>query len=794
MPILLGVYLAGVLLLLAKVAAEQLVVRRFARRAAPVARAEWNVLLCSVAAALRVRRPVVLLRSEAPTMPFTWGVVRPFILIPTGADEWPAARRQAVLLHEMAHVARHDCLTQTLAAIACALYWPHPGVWWAARRLRVEQELACDDQVLTRGIPARDYAGHLLAVARARRVAPLAALGSYMAAPSHLEVRMRAAIDRTRARAAPGKRAAVLSALLTAALLLPLSVIRADGAKEEPYDAAGAPRAGESAAPLRTSPEGAGLHGGGDTADGEMAEYGADAAAAAQASSQASLGGIWNIRLTGADEVSEMREAHGDVPLMHVLLREPGFNTFYLPLTSLEGLSAEQVASTGAVRFRLRKDAGTFTFVGDFRGGSGTGRFEFTPDPAFADALARRGLARPTPEQQLSLARHDVGLDLLDELAAHGYAQPTTEVLDRVGRSGVDVEYIREMAELGYRLGTVEELIRLSNRGVNSLIRELASLGYRGLAPADLLRMRNSGVNLDFVQRMNERAGRRLTPAELVELRNRGGEGAPAEGPAPADARAPAEGPTASSSTPLEGRWVIHRAQGASADLELFWTDTTNWRRWIPTAELHGVSAGTIAAQGVVPVSFRIEQDAGIFEFNGTFRNGGGSGEFRFRPNRQFASTLRSLGVEGVGSVTDHHLKNFAWGDISAAEIREFRALGLWPLTFDDARRLAIYGATPDYVRGMHSAGVSDATTVSALVRMRISGVTTGYARDLAALGYGGLSERELVQLWRGRVTPEFVRSVHEAGYTGVSPETLIAMRRRGIEATRAINPSTAAR
>jgi hypothetical protein len=573
----------------------------------------------------------------------------------------------------------------------------------------------------------------------------------------------------------PGHRAAVFSALFTVALLLPLSVIRADGAKEgsapRPGGAAGEPRAGAPATPpFRTTRAAAGLGAGVDSA----AESPPAARAAARASSQAQLGGTWNMRLAAADEARETAEAHGGAPIVHVAMRAPGLNTFYVPLTSLEGLTAAQIASSGAVRFRLRKDAGAFTFGGDFRDGRGTGHFDFTPDPAFAEALARRGMARPTPEQQLSLARHETGLDLLDELAAHGYAQPTTEALVRVGRTGVDLRYVRQMAALGYRLGTVQELVHLSNRSVGpSFIRELASLGYRGLSPTELVRMRNSGVDPDFIRRMNERAGRELTPAELVDLRNRNETSMPANGPA-----------TASASTPLEGRWVIHRAQGVSADVELFWTDNTNWRRWISMAALRGVTADVITAPGPIPVSFRMEQDAGTFEFEGTFRNGRGTGEFRFRPNRQFASTLVSLGVDGVGSVTDHQLKNFAWGGISAGEIREFRALGIWPLSFDEARRLAIYRATPDYVRGMQSAGVSDANTVAGVVDMRIYGVTTGYAQELAAIGYRGISGRELIRMSRGRVTPEFVRSVREAGYRGVTPEVLIAMRRRGIEET----------
>jgi beta-lactamase regulating signal transducer with metallopeptidase domain len=60
-------------------------------------------------------------------------------------DGWTLDRRRAVLLHELAHVRRRDLVGHTIGRFACALYWFHPLVWTAAKRLRSESERACDD-------------------------------------------------------------------------------------------------------------------------------------------------------------------------------------------------------------------------------------------------------------------------------------------------------------------------------------------------------------------------------------------------------------------------------------------------------------------------------------------------------------------------------------------------------------------------------------------------------------------------------------------------------------------------
>lgn len=160
-----GTYTAGVFVMLMHLARQRWRVHRLAREAGEVGDAKWTSLLSECAARLRLRRSVRLLRSREHSMPMAFGTRRPAILIPATGDTWPDDRRQAVLLHELAHVARRDCLTQMLAHVACTMYWFHPGAWWVARQMRTERELACDDRVIAAGARASDYAGHLLEIA-----------------------------------------------------------------------------------------------------------------------------------------------------------------------------------------------------------------------------------------------------------------------------------------------------------------------------------------------------------------------------------------------------------------------------------------------------------------------------------------------------------------------------------------------------------------------------------------------------------------------------------------------------
>jgi HEAT repeat protein/beta-lactamase regulating signal transducer with metallopeptidase domain len=160
--LLLGVWAAGAALVASRWLAGMVALRRCLKGARPISGPGWDEPLRRASDRLLLDTPVRLLVSDRVPMPLTAGVLRPVVLLPESALEWSEERRRAVIVHELAHVQRRDALAHALAWAACALWWFHPMVWAAARRLRAESERACDDLVLRAGTRASSYADHLL--------------------------------------------------------------------------------------------------------------------------------------------------------------------------------------------------------------------------------------------------------------------------------------------------------------------------------------------------------------------------------------------------------------------------------------------------------------------------------------------------------------------------------------------------------------------------------------------------------------------------------------------------------
>jgi TonB family protein len=230
-------WIAGTALFLLPVAMGLWQVRSLRRSALPWRHGQSVVERLALDAGIH-RRVEVLLHEALPG-PMTCGVVHPAIVLPEDAQTWEGEDLNRAIAHELEHVRRGDWVTHCLARAVCAVYWFHPLVWIAWRRLALEAERSCDDAVLAHS-EATAYADQLVALAQRLSLSAKTASAKTLSAKTpaakspllamanraDLAARVGAVLDSRQRRGRAGTLPLALACVVAAVLVLTLSPLR----------------------------------------------------------------------------------------------------------------------------------------------------------------------------------------------------------------------------------------------------------------------------------------------------------------------------------------------------------------------------------------------------------------------------------------------------------------------------------------------------------------------------------------------------------------------------------------
>jgi len=144
-----AIWAAGTLALLARLGWAGAVLVVFRRRRPSIRDESLRRRVDALARQVGLRRPVRVLAAKGLRVPVAFGIFRPSIALPEAfAEHYDSQQQQAMLAHELAHLAAGDPAAQWLANLACAVLWWHPAAWWSRRQLRAASEAAADEASL----------------------------------------------------------------------------------------------------------------------------------------------------------------------------------------------------------------------------------------------------------------------------------------------------------------------------------------------------------------------------------------------------------------------------------------------------------------------------------------------------------------------------------------------------------------------------------------------------------------------------------------------------------------------
>lgn len=626
--VMLTLWLAGVALVLARLAWGTWRMRQITREAECLTDYHWSALTTRLRAQISLPTHISIYGSDAMTMPVTWGIFRPVIVVPADAASWSNEWRRIVLLHELAHIKRRDCLTQMLANWACALYWFHPLAWYAARQLRIERELACDDYVLEVGTRASDYASYLVELARAcETIEPASPVAVGMAC-SHLESRVRAILSPERRRSIPTLRRWLAWTMVTAFVIAPLASLQATA--PEPVITSTAQLI-EEAVPALT-PE-------------VKAEV--EATVAQWQKQQCQLDELRakaeKKKLT-ADEEDELEAVESEI----AALREELQGKLASNLSRVE--QAEALAALAAPSPELKLNTiQPEPFPAPLKVRSGRQAADFTPELALAIAAI-----------QDAKQKEDKNKDKEPALTADG--------LIRLKMAGVTPEYIEAMKRAGLEELSVRQICELKTHDVTpEFIKQAQSWSSEKLSTRDIVNLKISGLTPEYMNAIKQAGFDNLSVRKLSQMRMMG---VTPEYIA-AMKRAGFENLTADQVTQLKTHDVteefIRQVQG--------WGLGKLSARDVLQLKIHGVKAEDAQAWKALGYDNLTLRDLTNIRIHGV--------------NADFIKQMRDLGFD---KLTLNQLLQLKIHDVSPEYIRKMRSAGFKIISANELIRLKIQG------------------------------------------------------------------------------------------------------
>ena len=492
---------AAILLFITLLALGRLIALR--ARADVLVDGHWLSALARAQRRMGFKHGTALLTSDELSSPISWGLMRPVILLNKRAVD-ASDEAEAIIAHELAHVARMDWIKLLLARVATAMFWFNPFVWLLAREAHQLREEAADDAVLAADIVDTDYAQLLVGVAR--HECPGLLLGAHGVAPSRSSLARRVArvLDGKSVRGPVARSFALgvfVGAVLIAAPLAALTLTPAGAKQGQRLSGSTASRGIDTSRPYYA----------GSDAPADLPHLIANGVSTSVASAVAAV--VPQAANPAAADFEAISPSGASVRQSNGLMvaRSPSGATVTIYPADSSGrrrVLARSPSGATAVSYVDADDVDDVAGIDFRRPRNRTSPIEqaiqmkaLGVDPGYVNAMrsASASLRNADLDQIVGMKAVGVSPGYVRELASVGLANLDADELTQARAVGVDGAFVRSMASVGIR-GDLDEYIQLQALGVTpEYANQFRTSGGQPLTGRQLLKLKARGITIQRI-------------------------------------------------------------------------------------------------------------------------------------------------------------------------------------------------------------------------------------------------------------------------------------------------------
>lgn len=615
----------------------------------------WDDLLQGLVRKSRMAAPIRLLESALVRTPLVIGYLKPVILFPIGMiNRLDPANVEAILAHELAHIAHRDYLFNILQSIVEALFYFHPAVWWLSSRIRHEREIAADDAAVRLTGNAMEYAKALVII-QDMAFMPLSPSLAFAGQQKRQLIQRIHHILHIQ----PSTNLAMEKFIGTCAILLVLLGL-------------------------------------GYAQNKNTIEY------IQPAPSGNALSGLWEgtikddkvcINLSSRSEHSNW--INGDC--------YPKSEFSSLPIVESE--------------FTLSRPAGTITFKGKFENNEGYGRFRFAADQGFSTWLKEQGITGIDEEAMVHLFFANIDRDYVLSLKKSGYDNISGEDLQNMAIHGLDPKNIAAYQEISKSLGegqpSIETMLNLSIHDIDqAYIKSLTQAGFPKLTTEEIMNAKIHDLSPEYIKQCSEMGFGKLTfedvlnfkihditTAFLNDLKKSGLGSLSAE--EALNMRIHDLSPTAIAEFKKMGFADLSSDDLLNLKIHEITPAFLNEMRKAGFENLSAEDAMNLKIHGITPAFINEMRKTG-------FDNLSAEDAMSLKIHDINAEFVRELNNGGFRNLSVDDAVNCKIHGVNAADLSGFAKLGFTKIDVDDAVSLKIHEVTPAFIESMRSKGFTD--------------------------------------------------------------------------------------
>ncbi len=214
MPFIVTMWFMGMAFFILKMLGGLLYIQRLKTKHLMALPDHWQSLMHKIQRELGITKTIALKASALVKAPMVVGWLKPIVLMPIAAiNNLSTQQVEAILAHELSHIARHDFVLNILQSTVEALFYFNPAVWWISARIRTERENCCDDMAVALCGNSIAYAKALVSLQEMHQARPVLAL-SFSKNKNQLLLRIQRILQ------SPDKKSNVMEKITATVLLL----------------------------------------------------------------------------------------------------------------------------------------------------------------------------------------------------------------------------------------------------------------------------------------------------------------------------------------------------------------------------------------------------------------------------------------------------------------------------------------------------------------------------------------------------------------------------------------------